>query len=195
MKLMKRHDQAVVKCFQAVVALALGLFPLTVHAGGSPTCKNPHGSYFGGPIVSQVEIVPVFWNSNVNSQLTAPTTGIAQFYADVTQSTYWTWLREYSTPTQTILPGTAYEGITIVPLDCPGTTTGTCKLTDAEVENELVRQVGLGVLPAPTSNTLYMIHFPHNISLAGPEGAGSSCVDDGFCAYHNCFMSGATVYI
>jgi hypothetical protein len=183
------------KFLPACVALALWLSPITMNARQTPTCNSPKGSYFGGPILSQVEIVPVFWNSLVNSQLTAPTTGIAQFYADVTQSTFWTWLREYSTPTQTILPGTAYEGITIVPLDCPSSATGTCKITDADVEAELVRQVGLGVLPAPTSNTLYMIHFPHNISLSGPDGAGNSCANGGFCAYHFCFMSGSNVYV
>jgi hypothetical protein len=179
----------------AWMALALWLFPFALGARQTPTCASPHGSYFGGPILSQVEIVPVFWNSNVNAQLTAPITGIAQFYADVTQSTYWTWLREYSTPTQTILPGTAYEGITIVPLNCPGTTTGTCDLTDPDVQQELVRQVGLGVLPAPTSNTLYMIHFPPNIALTGPAGKATSCEFGTFCAFHYSFMSGTNVYV
>src|SRR5690348_2339039 len=59
-----------------------------------PTCNNPKLTYYDGPIVQTPVIVPVFWSSHVNAQLTATTTGIAQFFADVTQSTYWTWLQE-----------------------------------------------------------------------------------------------------
>ena len=184
---MKKHN--LVKCLLAAVLPALGLSPIAVHAV-SPVCASPKLSYFGGPILSQVQIVPVFWNSNVNAQVQA---NLPQFYADVTQSTYWCWLREYSTPTQPLLPGTAVAGITLVPSHCPGS--ASCSLTDANVESELVRQVGLGVLPAPNANTLYMVHFPPNIVLAGPSGAGTSCANNGFCAYHNTFMSGTNVYV
>jgi hypothetical protein len=156
-------------------------------------CNNPKLSYFSGPIVMSPVIVPVFWSSHVNAALTAPTTGIAQFFADVTQSTtYWPWLTEYDTvgltggSEQSILPGSATAGVTLVPSRCASTTN--CTVTDAEVQTELTNQINAKVLPAPTLDctgnvqTIYMIEFPPNVTVQGP-GIGDSCVQ--FCAYHN----------
>ena len=161
----------------------------------TPQCNSPKLAYFGGPIVQSPVIVAVFWNSAVNSQLTAPTTGVGQFYADVTQSAYWSWLQEYNTvgltggTEQAILPGSYGGAFTLTPSKCPASTTGGCTLSDAQVQAELTAQINSKVLPAPVldctnnSNTIYMIHFPPNITVDGPGGAGKSCV--AFCAYHN----------
>src|SRR5262249_19728964 len=96
-----------------------------VHIEATPQCATtPSLTYFGGPILQVPVIVPVFWNSSVNPQIKA---NIAQFYADVMQSTYWTWLEEYDTvgvsggTNQAILPGTSNAGLTIVPTKCTGT--------------------------------------------------------------------------
>jgi hypothetical protein len=165
----------------------------------TPTCANPNPSYFGGPIVQNPNIVAVFWNANVNATLRQ---NIAQFYADVTVSSYWSWLQEYGTvgvaPSggqgsgdQAILAGSSGGAFTITPLQCPSTTTSSCRLTDAQLQQELARQINAGVLPAPafdcTGNvaTIYMVDLPPNINLGGPFGVGSSCVANGFCAYHN----------
>ena len=162
-------------------------------AATTPTCKTPKLAYFDGPIVMQPIIVPVFWSSHVNAALTAPTTGMAQFFADVTQSTYWPWLQEYDTvglaggTEQAILGGTATAGVTLVPSHCAATTT--CTVSDAQIQAELNAQIAAKVLPAPevdcTNNarTIYMIEFPPNVTVTGPAGAGTSCVQ--FCAYHN----------
>ena len=48
-------------------------------------------------------------------------------------------------------------------------------------------------MPAPNSNTLYMVDFPKGkkITLSG----SSSCVAGGFCAYHGTFKrNGQNVY-
>jgi len=183
--------------------LANGLLPgmKAYHAPGkqidvAAQCQSPALTYYGGPILQSPVIVAVFWNGNVNSALTAPTTGIGQFYADVTQSSYWSWLQEYDTvgltggTEQAILPGSFGGQFTITPTHCPTTTSTTnCKLTDAELQTELNTQIANGVLPAPTldctgnTNTIYMVSFPPHISLSGPDGSGTSCVQ--FCAYHN----------
>jgi hypothetical protein len=164
-----------------------------------PSCANPNPSYFGGPIVQNPKIVAVFWNANVNATLRQ---NIAQFYADVTVSSYWSWLQEYGTvgvtPSggqgigdQAILSGGSAGAFTITPELCPSTTTSTCRVTDLAVQQELARQVNAGVLPQPTLDctgnveTIYMVDFPPNIVLGGPFGVGSSCVAGGFCAYHN----------
>jgi hypothetical protein len=161
--------------------------------GGPPSsaiiqCNFPQLSYFGGPVVQSPVIVPVLWNSSVNAQVR---NSIAQFYADVTVSSYWSWLSEYDTvgltpgTSQAILAGTSVAAVTLVPSRCK--TSASCTLDDAQLQSELVAQIAAGHLPAPTtdctgnSETIYMVHFPPNISLSGP---GQSCVNGGFCAYH-----------
>jgi hypothetical protein len=159
----------------------------------TPICANPNLSYFGGPVLQSPVIVAVFWTNSVNATLQA---NIGQFYSDVMQSSYWSWLHEYDsvglTPgtNQGILPGTFGGSFTIAPLKCaPGG--NNCKLSDNDLQAELTRQINLGVLPAPTLDctgnvqTIYMIDLPPNIRLSGPMGAGTSCVANGFCAYHN----------
>ncbi len=172
--------------------------------GGGPQvaaiaqCKSPRLFYFGGPLLQSPVILAVFWNSNVNATVQA---SIGQFYADVTLSSYWPWLQEYDSvslnsgsqamPRQAILPGSFGGNFVLAPQHCPASSTATCALTDAEIQTELVRQIGLGVLPAPTLDctgnvdTLYMVDFPTNVSLSGPSGAGTSCTEGGFCGYHN----------
>jgi len=146
--------------------------------------------------------VAVFWNSNVNAQIQA---NMGQFYADVTQSTYWPWLQEYDSVgltsgghngDQAILGVSSGGSFVIVPSLCPASTTTTCKITDAQLQAELTRQINGGVLPAPAldctgnAKTVYMVSFPPNISLTGPTGVGKSCVQ--FCAYHNTGTYGST---
>jgi len=184
------------------VRRADGLMPgMIPYRGGpdryvTPSCKTPKLAYFGGPILQSPVIVAVFWNGNVNPTLMAPTTGIGQFYTDVTQSSYWSWLQEYNTvglsggSEQAILPGSFGGQFTLTPSHCPTTTsTKSCSLTDDELQSELNAQIAAGVLPVPTvdctgnTNTIYMVHFPPDVSLSGPSGSGASCVQ--FCAYHN----------
>ena len=167
--------------------------------GVTPTCSSPKLTYFGGPLLQQPIIVPVFWNNTVNATLQA---SIPQFYADVTQSTYWQWLQEYDSvglspgTNQAILPGTVTAGVVLAPVKCNPGGAG-CKLTDADLQTELNRQIGLGNLPAPTldctgnSRTIYMVHFPANIALTGPYNI-KSCVGGGFCAYHGTGTYGAS---
>jgi len=174
----------------AGLALTLLLSTSSVYAA-TPVCNSPHLSYFGGRVLANVKIVPVFYGTAVNAQLTNSTTGISRFYADVTQSSYWTLLCQYDTPSQHIGPGTATAGITIQPLHI--SYGGPFQVSDAQIQSELERQVALGVLPAPDSNTLYMISFPANANVTGPSEVGYSCVD--FCAYHNSFMAGGSTAV
>ena len=160
---------------------------LAADVNGPPICSSPHVSYFDGPLISNVHVVPVFWNSNVNFQVMA---NLPQFYSDVTVSNWYDLLSEYSSvggTNQSIGRGNSVAGVTLSPTICPSNTRS-CALTDAEVQNELTRDIQLGKLPAPqydsggNPNTLYAIHFPPNITLTGPGGL-VSC--EGFCAYHS----------
>jgi hypothetical protein len=161
----------------------------------TPQCASPQVSYFGGPVISNVQPVAVFWSSAVNSQLTATTTGIAQFLEDVGSSTYFGVLSQYSTyGTALATAGTdqwigngnpSVKGYILTPSVCAGT--AACTVTDAQIQAELNAQITAGNLPEPTydsqgnANTIYMTYFPPNITIN--YSGYISCTD--FCAYHN----------
>jgi hypothetical protein len=170
----------------AGVVLMFWFSSFCVH-GANPQCPNPQMSYFGGPVLANVKVVPVFWGSKVNTYVVA---SMPHFYADITRSSYWSLLHEYDTPTQHIGPGTATAGITI------GTVPNTGTQTDAALQTDLVQQVfTFHTLPAPDSNTVYMVHFPPGVTVTRIVGGAlyTSCVD--FCGYHNSFKSGSNVFV
>jgi hypothetical protein len=175
-------------------------------SGVTPTCSHPNPLYYGGPVISNVQVVPVMWNSDVNAAITA---NITQFFADATVSPWLDMMSEYapsgSTVTggtggsgQSIGRGTATAAVTITPVKCPAGSGSNCKVSDVQLQTEINLQIANNVLPQPVNdaggnpNTVYMVFFPPNISLSGPGGFGSSCVAGGFCAYHNTGLLGTT---
>lgn len=155
--------------------------------------------YWGGPVISQVHVVAVFWGPNVNPAITAPGT-IDQFFRDITVSRYYDLLTEYSTTgitgvgvpatssNQSIQQGLFDGKFTITPSLCASATSTTpCSLTDLQIQQELARQINAGVLPTPVTdaqgnpNSFYMIYFPPFVTIS--IGTDRSCVT--FCAYHS----------
>jgi hypothetical protein len=168
---------------------------------GSAGIKNTaapagaHLTYFGGPVISNLQVVVVFWGPNVNPVVTA-NGAIDQFYTDITSSRFFDLLTEYSTTgiagagassNQSIGHGTFGGKFTISPALCPGP--AACTVTDAQIRTELTNQINAQVLPAPTTdlhgiiNTYYAIYFPPGVSIN--DGTSLSCVKGGFCAYHS----------
>jgi hypothetical protein len=158
--------------------------------------------YYGGPVVSHAQIVPVNWNSKVDTTLQ---TGLPQFYADLTQSHYWDLLAQYSTAGltppdalpgsgQLIARGSVSAAITIVPANCSALVTDPCPLSDSDINTELNWQIDHGYLPAPaldaTGNvdTVYMINFPANVQVQFSTGP-KSCVD--FCSANTTLVRNA----
>ncbi|HEX9254254.1 MAG TPA: hypothetical protein VF938_01865, partial [Candidatus Angelobacter sp.] len=157
-----------------------------------------HLFYFGGPVISNVHVVIVFWGTNVDPVVTTPGT-IDQFFADITSSRYYDLLTEYSTvgvtgvgtsPTssnQIIGRGQFDATVTIIPSSCPGP--ATCTLTDNQIQAELTSQLAAGHLPPPVKDaqgiieTFYMIYFPPGVHIN--LGTAPSCAAGGFCAYHS----------
>ena len=157
-----------------------------------------HVDYFGGPVISNVHIVLVLYGAGSylpNIAGTAAPT-MANFFTDITQSTFFDMLSEYSTVGVTAADGTAgtnqtighgfYDGqFTITPNPANDGAT----ITDNQIQTELLSQVTAGNLPAPfidaqgNNNTLYMIFFPPGKTIN--DGTSNSCVRGGFCAYHN----------
>jgi S-layer homology domain len=130
-------------------------------------------AYGGGPVLSNVRLVAVFWGGNVNQTVVS---GIPPFYLALASSAYLQGLDEYRTPTQTIGNGSFAGSFTIRPTD-----TNTV-LSDDEVTTELAAQITAGALPRPDANTLYALHFPPGVTIDGPLNIGPSCQT--FCAYH-----------
>jgi hypothetical protein len=153
-------------------------------AGAPETAVTPdvtppagaHLNYNGGPVLSSVKVVAVYWGSGVALQ-----SHLNSFYAGITNSAYFDWLSEYDTPTQHIGRGSFAGAKVITP------STKSKSLTDAQIQKEISKQITAGHLPKNDANTVYMVHFPPGISIS--MGGASSCVQ--FCAYHGTFTKSA----
>ncbi|MFI5297798.1 MAG: hypothetical protein ACHREM_06825 [Polyangiales bacterium] len=153
---------------------------------------NAQLNYYGGKVISNVEIVAVNWGPSVDSTVSS---GIGGFYSAITNSAYFDFLSEYNTTTastqdgapgsnQTIGRGSFVGQVTIT----PGNTS--TQLADSDIQAELQAQIASGALPAPDGNTLYMVDFPPGVTIT--QGGSQSCVD--FCAYHGTMtLNGASV--
>ena len=173
--------------------LLLALSALAMPASGWATALV----YYGGPVVSNAQVVMVNWSTNVPATVQS---GLLGFYGDVVQSDYWTILREYATnvsaqdggasTNQQIGFGSFAGMFTIAPANCAGTTS--CTVTTTQVAAELTSQITAGQLPAPETDaagnvdTVYMVHFHPSVTIA--RGNSQSCVT--FCATSINFSSG-----
>ena len=146
--------------------------------------------YFGGRVISNVKVYTIFWTSAVPTEIQ---TNIGAFVTAVTNSSYWASLSEYSTvglvgdtddlagSNQTIGPGSFGGSIMLTPMNLNTT------LNSYDVAQELVTQIGLGVIPAPeldangNVNSLYVFEFPSNYTVM--SFGGTSCID--FCGFHD----------
>jgi hypothetical protein len=164
-------------------------------SGPGPLARVVGLQYYGGRVLTNVEIVQVLWGDGVPTNVA---TGVAAFFAGIEQSPYVDWLGEYDTinvPTderikmgltvetkQKIGRGSFKGTVKIAP-----TITGAV-LTDDQVFAELTHQIESGVLPLPADDghngyrTIYMIDFPAGIQVKDPSGF-QTC--QATCAYHS----------
>jgi MYXO-CTERM domain-containing protein len=165
--------------------------------------------YFGGPVLSNVKVIAVFWDGTVSPEIV---TGIPDFYRVLTNSEWMQVLAEYSTTVpveagsqagkagtdQVIGRGTFAGSYTLPSLSkaysaCAGADAGVC-ITSEDIPVELDWQVSQGHLPAPDSNTLYMLHLPASVTVTDPtNGNGVSCRD--YCSYHDSSTIGTQTYV
>lgn len=145
----------------------------------APATASAHVTYYGGPVIPNVKVHAVYWNSNVKYQ-----TELDGFYRAITASPYLDWLTEYDTPTQKIGRGT-FAG-SIVDSQSGGA------VSDSQIQTELAKLIDDGKLPSPTENDLFMVHFPAGVNVTASDGS-ESC--QAFCAYHDTFThKGKDVY-
>ncbi|MGH9528353.1 MAG: choice-of-anchor D domain-containing protein [Terriglobales bacterium] len=158
--------------------------------GSLPQPPAAHLNYYGGPVISNLQVVVIFWGPDVYAPVTE---GIAGFFQNITASAYFDLLSEYDTnvtaidgsagTNQSIGRGTYGGSFTITPSVCNVTP---CAVTDDQVQTELLSQLNAGQLPMPeldgqgNVNTMYMIYFPPGVTIQLEKD--SSCVQ--FCAYH-----------
>lgn len=154
-------------------------------AGRSLNAANGFGdvTYHSGPVISNVRVTVIYWNSTVAFQSTWPS-----FYTSITNSTYMDWLNEYRTSTQGIGRGSFVNAV-VDPSPPSGTT-----VSQSQIESELQRLIQAGTISAPTDNSLYMVYFPPGYTvLAG--GWFSCTTSDGFCGFHHWFaINGRSAY-
>jgi hypothetical protein len=158
-----------------------------------PAPPIPQLVYYGGRVISNVQIVQVNWSPPGSVFQTQITDGeMAGFYSGVVNSTFFDWLSEYNTQSVfSALGQTSSQRIgrnvfstPIVTITNPAITGAS--LTDAQIQTELATRIQNGQLPAPTLdaagniNTIYFVHFPQGTSI-NLNGA-FSCAQ--YCAYH-----------
>ena len=148
-----------------------------------------HLTYFGGRVVSNMQVVQVLWGAGSYLPQVQRTSSpsMATFYQGILNSPYTDMFTEYNTPAsggtnQQIGRGSFLSQVTITPSASNNGTT----IADSGIQTELAAQINAGNLPAPThdaagnNNTYYAIFFPHGKSIT--QGGSASCVQ--FCAYH-----------
>ncbi|KAJ3317062.1 hypothetical protein HDV06_002096, partial [Boothiomyces sp. JEL0866] len=126
-------------------------------------------TYYGGPVISNVEVHPIFYGGNSVQYKTQ----INAFYKGVVNSSYYDWLKEYNTKNQTIGRGTFGGSIDY-------TTSLKSSLDDQNDIQPLLTSLADAGKIKPNSNTYFPIHFQPNVDIT--QGGSASC--QVFCAYH-----------
>ena len=150
-----------------------------------------HLQYFGGRIVSNIQVVEVLYGtgSYIPQVTSTASPSVATFYQGVLNSPYVDWLTEYNTvgqppPTSNQVLGRG-SFLTQVTINPSAPNNGTV-IDDTQIQAELAAQIAAGNLPAPSkdaagnNNTYYATYFPHGKTIT-LQGSASCQV---FCAYH-----------
>jgi MYXO-CTERM domain-containing protein len=176
-------------CLVATPASAHGVYKLNNGRLPPAPLSGNDLKYYGGRVISNVNIVEIAWGSSVD-----PTymTNLQGFYTAIVTSPFIDWMTEYDTiglsgyadlqpgSNQHIGRGTFGQNIVITPINKSTT------LNDTDIQTELIAQLNAAALPAPlvdmagNVNSLYMFDFPAGttITLVGLQSCSS------FGAYH-----------
>ncbi len=161
------------------------------------TASTAHLNYYGGPVVSNMQVVIVLWGTGTYlPELSgSPSTGsMTSFYTQALNSSYVDWLSEYNTSGQASGTGQTIGRTTTNAVNgpitiTPSTSASSSTIDDSVIQTELQAQIASGILPKPTAdaqgyaNTYYALFFPKGTSIS-LSGSGNSCASGGFCAYH-----------
>jgi hypothetical protein len=153
--------------------------------------------YFGGRIISDVEVVMVLWGAGAYEPFVTASAppSLSSFFAAAAGGPYLAGLAQYDTTraalgrdggTDQRIGHGRFAGLVSI---SPTAALAGRALDDVELVAELRAQLDAGVLPAPSEDdrgnvrTLYVVHLPAGQTLT--LGHGTSCKS--FCAYHGSF--------
>ena len=163
------------------------------NAGNAVASVNCQMAFISGPLISNVNVVPVFWTYSGKTVDSNVTSWAPAYLSALVDSPYLDLLAEYSTGGQSVTRGTTSPPYTITPTTATGAT-----VADKSITKELAAQVTAGMLPPVTNdaagkaNTLYVIFFPPGVTITDPGGAASCTV---YCGYHGSGTSGGKTYL
>ncbi len=152
---------------------------VTAVAGAPAPALQNHG----GPVLTSVEVVPIYWGADWSNATNAPlATQVDQFFDFILSSSYMDLLSEYGSATTPIRHGRRIRSVHF-PASEPGSVTATGRqVTDAQIQQALQGWIAAGKVPATTANTLYFVYLPPNVVSVMQDGE-QSCV--AFCGYHS----------
>lgn len=178
----------------------------------APTAE-PHLSYYGGPVISNVDVVQVLFGDPggpasypvETTRTAAQKPSVAHFLAEVVTSGHLTEMSEYDT-TATDVDGNPGTGQHIgagtfqgpVAIDPPNPIATATRIDDIDVQAVLDDNITSGALPAPQvdadghSDTLYMVMLPDGQRVCLSAQSCSLLAPGGFCGYHSSFRLAAT---
>ncbi|KAI8809415.1 hypothetical protein BJ742DRAFT_805029 [Cladochytrium replicatum] len=135
---------------------------------------NPALTYFGGPIVENIEVFPIFYATRRQRFSFKPKASlIVQFYTAIVDSLYLDWLSEYSVLSKRIGRGRFIDYLVGY------NRVNTFSLNETAIENYLTTLADSQLIQ-PNPNRYFPIHFApgYSITFRGYK----SC--EIFCAYH-----------
>ena len=152
--------------------------------GVSPIAGAPVPSLqnHGGPVLTAVEIVTIYWGASFARENGSLAAQIDQFFDFILTSSHLDMLAQYGTAAAPIGHGRRVRSVGISDSE-PGTATATGReVTDAQIRQALHGWIANGTVPATTANTLYFVYLPPNVVSIMADGK-KSC--SAFCGYHN----------
>jgi len=154
-----------------------------------PGSPPPNLTNHGGTVLTNVQVVPIYWGSEWTTGTTAALPAqVNGFFDFILTSSVIQMLGEYSIPGKNIGFGSRI-GSFVISNSEPGTVSGSGRLvTDAQIQTALQGWINAHTVPAVNANTLYFVYLPPNCACDGPGGSGASCSQ--FCGYHDSFGSG-----
>jgi hypothetical protein len=144
--------------------------------GQTSAAPKAHLAYFGGSLLTNVQVVNIFWGKKWSA---GPGAGIAtklnNFYKAILVSPLIDQLAEYSVPGKSIGHGSLI-GSKVITANAP-----VGSVTDTTVRTQLHAWISAHTVPANTPNTLYVIYLdPGIVSIMGGSKSCSS-----YCGYHD----------
>jgi hypothetical protein len=153
---------------------AIRIVPLRLEGEPPAPAAAPELTYRGGPLLTNVEVVAVYWGAQWRDGSLATLAGRLDGFLDfVLTSPLMDQLAEYSVAGLAIGHGTRVASSVLddVPADAA--------LTDQQLRDAL--RGGLPSLPAPNTNRLYVLVLPPGVAVI--MGGSRSC--QAFCGYHD----------